>query len=135
MENMRENWMSIKEAVRKEYNLSDISYHTWIEPMIFGNIEDDMVTIFIPKEQGHALDYISSKYRSYFQVMITEMFDHPYHVVFSVKSDENGDEKEMPRESGEDNAFSESSELHRKYNFNALLWVKIINWPILQPML
>ena len=32
---IKENWKTIKEAVRREYSLSDISYHTWVEPWSF----------------------------------------------------------------------------------------------------
>ena len=35
MEAIKENWTTIKEAVRREYSLSDISYHTWVEPLEF----------------------------------------------------------------------------------------------------
>ena len=62
MDNIKENWMDIKETVRREYNLSDISYHTWVEPLKFYNIVDDVVNIIIPLDQAHALNYISSKY-------------------------------------------------------------------------
>ena len=35
MDAIKENWTTIKEAVRREYSLSDISYHTWVEPLEF----------------------------------------------------------------------------------------------------
>ena len=76
MDDLKANWTNIKEIVRREYNLSDISYHTWVEPLEFHNIENDVVNIMIPSHQADALNYISSKYKSFFQVTITEMFNH-----------------------------------------------------------
>ena len=87
MESIKENWTTIKEAVRREYSLSDISYHTWVEPLEFHNVVNDVVSIIIPSDQAHALNYISSKYKSFFQVTITEMFDHPYDISFILEKD------------------------------------------------
>ena len=83
MDAIKENWTTVKEAVRREYSLSDISYHTWVEPLEFHNVVNDVVSIIIPSDQAHALNYISSKYKSFFQVTITEMFDHPYDINLS----------------------------------------------------
>ena len=87
MDAIKENWTTVKEAVRREYSLSDISYHTWVEPLEFHNVVNDVVSIIIPSDQAHALNYISSKYKSFFQVTITEMFDHPYDISFILEKD------------------------------------------------
>lgn len=67
MDAIKENWTTVKEAVRREYSLSDISYHTWVEPLEFHNVVNDVVSIIIPSDQAHALNYISSKYKSFFR--------------------------------------------------------------------
>ena len=54
MDAIKENWTTIKEAVRREYSLSDISYHTWVEPLEFHNVVNDVVSIIIPSDQAHA---------------------------------------------------------------------------------
>ena len=77
MDTIKEKWEAIKESVRKEYDLSEISYTTWVAPLKFYKVEDDIVVISIPSDQSHALKYISSKYKSYFQVTITEMMTPP----------------------------------------------------------
>ena len=76
MDAIKENWTTIKETLRREYSLSDISYRTWVEPLEFYNIVDDVINIIIPSDLAKALNYISSRYKSFFQVTITEMFDH-----------------------------------------------------------
>ena len=93
MEQNKENWNEIeakwndiKESVRREYNLSDISFHTWIESLEFHNVENDVVNILIPSDQANALDYISKKFTNFFKVTITEMFDHNYEVNFLLES-------------------------------------------------
>ena len=76
IDQIRGSWNLIKETIRNEYDLSDISFSTWIEPLQFSDLQDDMVVILIPSDQSHALNYISSKYKNYFKVTISEMFDH-----------------------------------------------------------
>ena len=62
MDNIKNSWDQIKEKIADEYGLSDVSYSTWIEPLKIGPVTEDSVTILIPSDQSHALNYISSKY-------------------------------------------------------------------------
>lgn len=87
MDDIKENWQIIKETMRREYNISDISYQTWVAPLGFYNVTDDVVNIIIPTDLAPALNYISSKYKSFFQVTITEMFNHNYDVKFIFEKD------------------------------------------------
>ena len=57
-----ENWEMIKQTIHTEYDLTNISYNTWIEPLQFYDVKDDTVYIQIPTGQAHALNYISNKY-------------------------------------------------------------------------
>ena len=96
MDEIRDNWEMIKETIRKEYDLTEISFRTWIKPLKFHAVIDDVVTILIPAEQSHALTYISNKYKSYFQVTISELFDHNYSISFLLEKDvENPDDNEQ----------------------------------------
>ena len=87
MDEIRDNWVAIKEIIRREYNITDISYQTWVKPLEFYNVIDDVVNIIIPPDKAHALNYISTKFKSFFQVTITEMFDHNYDIKFILETD------------------------------------------------
>ena len=87
MDPIIENWNKIKETVRMEYTLSDISYSTWIEPLKINSVVNKLVTIVIPSDQAPALNYISSKFKIFFQVTISEMFNDKYDVDFILESD------------------------------------------------
>ena len=124
MEAIKENWKTIKEAVRREYSLSDISYHTWVEPLEFHNVVNDVVSIIIPSDQAHALNYISSKYKSFFQVTITEMFDHPYDINFILEKDvkaEEPAENEMAVPNQIYGINYEDAHLNPKYKFDTFV--------------
>ena len=89
MDSIKDNWDLIKETLRKEYELSDIAYSTWIAPLNFYQVQDDIVTILIPSKQSQFLNYISKKYKNYFQVTISEMMDHTYDISFILEKDAN----------------------------------------------
>ena len=122
MNSISDNWNLIKETIRSEYELSDISYSTWIEPLKLNKVEDDRVYIIIPLDQQHALDYISKKYKIFFQVTISEMMNKTYDISFIL-------EKEIESEKGLDNISKkpvynimyENANLNPKYKFNTFV--------------
>ena len=87
MDFIKQSWELIKETLKKEYSLSEISYSTWVAPLKFYEVKDDVVVILIPSDQAHALNYINNKYKSYFQVTISEMMDHTYDISFILEKD------------------------------------------------
>ena len=122
MDFIKENWSQIKEIVRREYSLSSISYDTWIEPLQIHKVENNVVTILIPSDKGHALNYITSKYKTYFQVTISEMFDETYDISFVLESDisyQSYEEKEMPVSFH--NISYENANLNPKYKFDTFV--------------
>ena len=124
MNEIKNNWMEIKETVRREYNLSSISYNTWIEPLKIHNVVNDVVNIVIPSDQSHALNYISSKYKSFFQVTISEMFNHMYDVVFILEADAKSNEvveQEPVLTVPTYNKNYESANLNPKYKFDTFI--------------
>ncbi len=121
---IKENWTTIKEAIRREYNLSNISYKTWIEPLLFHNIEEDVVNIIIPSDQPHILNYISTRYSDFFKVTLTEMFDYPYQVNFILEKDINKkDSKEVENIPTHPvyNINYENAHLNPKYKFDTFV--------------
>ena len=119
MDHMKEKWNLIKDTIRDEYELSDISYNTWVKPLNFYSEKDDIVTIMIPSDQAHALKYISSKYKSFFQVTISEMMDHTYDIDFILEKDvENA---ASPASNAVYNINYEKANLNSKYRFDTFV--------------
>lgn len=125
MQLLEEKWDEIKETIRVEYDLSDVSYHTWVEPLRFFDVQDDVVIILIPSNQSHALNYISSKYKDFFRVTITEMMDHYYEISFILEKDAKKDN--APSEdlkspfSTTFNINYENANLNPKYKFDTFV--------------
>ncbi len=118
MDLIKEKWNLIKETVRTEYDISDISYNTWVEPLTFYSEKDDIVTIMIPSDQAHALKYISSKYKSFFQVTISEMMDHTYDIDFILEKDAK---KETSSSKPVYNINYINANLNSKYRFDTFV--------------
>ena len=123
MNEIKDKWDEIKEIVRREYDLTEISYNTWIAPLKLHTIENNIVTILIPSEQAHALNYISNKYKSYFQVTISELMNHTYDISFLLEKDTDTDaNSEMsPVSKGISNINYENANLNSKYKFNTFV--------------
>ena len=122
MDTMKERWDEIKESIRKEYDLSDISFNTWIAPLKIYSVENDTITIMIPSDQGHALTYISNKYKSFFQVTISEMFNHTYDISFILEKDINNEENDKAASSNPVyNINLENANLNPKYKFDTFV--------------
>ena len=115
MDFIKDNWELIKETLRTEYDLSDISYKTWIKPLTFHSENDDVVTIMIPSDQAHSLKYISSKYKSFFQVTISEMLDHTYDISFILEKDAENEQASVY------NINYEKANLISKYRFDTFV--------------
>ena len=122
---IQENWELIKQTVKKEYDLTDISFNTWIMPLKLHKVEEDIVNIVIPSDQGHALNYISNKYKSYFQVTISEMAEHTYDIKFILEKDvddlDNSDFEKIKSKDPVYNIYFENANLNSKYKFDTFV--------------
>ena len=124
IENIRKNWLEVKETIRREYGLSKISYETWVQPLEFYTVINNEVNIIIPSDQSHALNYISSKYKSFFQVTITEMFNQYYDVKFILEKDAILQETQKEESSGSNSVYNinyENANLNPKYKFDTFV--------------
>ena len=119
MDSIKDKWDLIKETLREEYELSDISYNTWIVPLDFYQVKNNIVTIMIPSDQAHALNYISSKYKSFFQVTISEMMNHTYDIAFILEKDVV--EGSLDEDDPVYNMKYEHANLNPKYKFDTFV--------------
>lgn len=115
---LNENWNNIKENVRREYDITDISYSTWISPLKFGGFKDDTVNILIPSDQAQAFNYVSKKFKMYFVVTISEMLEHNIQVSFIIENSfvNNEADKNVIF-----NIKSENANLNPKYKFDSFV--------------
>ncbi len=124
MSEIQARWDEIKNNIKDEYDLSQVSFDTWIVPLKFYDDRDNVVSIIIPSDQSHALNYINKNYKDFFRIIITEMMNQNYDVRFILEKDINGFNE---RESVSDNASISdninylSANLIPKYKFETFV--------------
>jgi len=126
MSSLKENWDLIKENIREEYDISKVSFDTWIKPLEFYDVQDDIVKILIPSDQAHALSYISKKYTNCFKVTISEMINHTYEIEFILEKDANDLSDSVSSINNKQsnpvyNINYENANLNPKYNFDTFI--------------
>ncbi len=120
MDFISENWELIKETVRTEYDISEISFNTWISPLKFHEVKDNIVIIIVPSEKAPVLSFLENKYKDCFKVTISEMDNHTYDdVVFKLEKDIEGSSKPSTVvNTNVYNIITENANLNPKYKFN-----------------
>jgi chromosomal replication initiator protein len=68
-----EKWKEILDTVKKEHELSDVSFKTWLLPLTIHSVENNVAYILVPSDQQMGLNYISKKYTLPIQVAIAEV--------------------------------------------------------------
>lgn len=122
MDSIKKQWDEIKETIRKEYELTDVSYDTWIKPLSFYDVKDNVVIIMIPSDQAHALNYISSKYKNFFKVIISEMMNHTYDITFVLEKEAMEQKKKKESTAKPSNHVNyEHANLNPKYKFDTFV--------------
>lgn len=122
MNDIQAKWNQIKESIRTEYELTNISYETWIAPLKLYKVENNMVTIMIPSDQAQSINYISNKYGLFFKVTISEIMDHEYDVSFILEKDTASQSSSELQPSGSvSNINYENANLISKYKFDTFI--------------
>lgn len=126
MNEIKDRWNEIKEVIRQEYDLTAVSFNTWVAPLQFYQVENDIVSILIPAEQAHLLKYIHNKYYVCFKVTISELMEHEYDVTFVAETDivdsKKTGSKDSPKSKKNTNKVNyESANLNNKYKFDTFV--------------
>lgn len=82
MEPIEEKWSEILQTVKKEHELTDVSFDTWLKPLTVDSIDGDKLYVLVPSEQME-VNYIAKKYTLPIKVAIAELIGKDYDIVFT----------------------------------------------------
>ena len=82
MDLITEKWELILETVRTEYEMSQISFDTWLKPLRPYRKADHTLYVLIPSEQQMAQDYIRKKYLLPIKVAVAEITGEDLDIIF-----------------------------------------------------
>ncbi|MCR5102290.1 MAG: chromosomal replication initiator protein DnaA [Butyrivibrio sp.] len=120
-----ENWDEIKNTVRLESEITNVSYQTWVEPLEFNEFRDNCVFIKINSDNTMALNYIKNHYINFFKVTISEFLNSDVDINFILnkeaieKEDSNMEVAEV-NQNYSGNGY-ERSNLNPKYRFDTFV--------------
>lgn len=75
-----EKWEQILHTVKSEERLVDVSYKTWIAPLEFGGIQDNVVIIRYP--MSSVCDFLKERYGKTFKYVIASLTGVDYEIDF-----------------------------------------------------
>lgn len=111
-----EKWDQILETVKKEHELSDVSFQTWLQPLKIHRVEGNVVTIFVPSEQV-GLNYINKKYKLPIKVAIAEITNIDCEIQFVLTEDLD----QNKNSNSEISSNLIDSNLNQKYTFDTFV--------------
>lgn len=74
-------WDTILHTMKTEFEMTDVSFKTWILPLKPHSLDNDILTIIVPGEKM-GLNFIEKKYLIPFKVTISEIMDHEIDIKF-----------------------------------------------------
>lgn len=119
LEIIKEKWNEILKSMKIEYDISDISYKTWLLPLKVYSVEDNVLTILVPEQQT-GLNYIEKKYADPLKVTIAEIIGTEYTIKFILPNEiPNIPVKKQPTQLNE-SVFIQSG-INPKYTFDSFV--------------
>ena len=73
---LQKNWTSVKEKIRDEYGITDVSYNTWIKDLTFQSVSGDQITIAIPSDNAMMLSYLNNRYKDRKSTRLNTSHEH-----------------------------------------------------------
>ena len=110
MDKVIEKWDEILQTVKRDYNISDVAFNTWLKPLEVYDVTDNVITILVPSEQVVLINLLNKKYKLLLQVTICELTGISECDVKFISPDE-APQKDVP---SYDNAAPAMSDIERR---------------------
>lgn len=121
-EQLQNNWDDIRENIRDLYQISDVSYNTWIRDLRLRSLSGNTISVCIPSDNPLMLSYYEKKYREPLQAAISEQMDRPMEILFVLNDGSNTKEqKEEIQKKSLLSVKAENANLNNKYRFDTFV--------------
>ena len=84
-----EQWADILQSVKEEFDITEVTYRTWLAPLKVCEVKDNTVVILVTTGQM-GIDYISKKFMFPLKVAIAEITGIEYDVEFILPEEGDG---------------------------------------------
>ena len=77
LDTIKEKWPEILDFLKLEFDITDVSFKTWILPLKVESYENNVLTLIFPGEtKNTGLNYIQKKYYHFIKIAIEENIDN-----------------------------------------------------------
>ena len=87
MDKILEEWDKILQEVKEEYEMTDVSFNTWLKPLTVSEVNNDKLYILVPLEKM-ARDFIEKKYMLPIKVAVVNQTGKDYDIEFILPEQE-----------------------------------------------
>jgi chromosomal replication initiator protein len=116
-----EKWDFILQTFKKEYDIQDISFKTWIKPLKIYSLEGNVITL-ISSEGEMGTVYIERKYLKFIEISICEVMNKEYSVrLISVEEKKEEDLKKKISSVSASNNNVATQNLNPNYTFDTFV--------------
>ncbi len=114
-----EKWPEILRFLKTEFDISDISFKSWIAPLKIYSVRNGIVTLLV--NDAEMIDFIKRKYSSMLKASIIEITAEDFNVEFATEKDLKTLEQQQQSEDSENSSPSSSNSSSRNQQNNFLL--------------
>ena len=119
MQLVEEKWSEILLTVKREHELTDISFNTWLKPLQIFSIQNNRIFVLVSSEQM-GLTYINKKYYLPLKVAVAEITGMEYEIEFVLP--EQARKLKMPHPARQATTEeAERSNLNPNYTFDTFV--------------
>lgn len=119
---LQKNWTSIKETIRDSYQISEVSYNTWIKDLQLDSCDQNVLSIRISSDNPLMLSYYEKKYKEPIEAVLSDQMEEPISVLFVLN---DGSKTENQQEKLQKKSVlsikEEDANLNSKYRFDTFV--------------
>ena len=122
MDKVTEKWDLILKSIKEEYEIGNVPFKTWLEPLKVDSVKDNIVTLAVPSEMSTVgLKYIKGHYTLPLQVTISMITGMENCEVLFILKDEQTVKKPAVVVNPVLNARFQEANLNPKYTFDTFI--------------
>ncbi|HIS57459.1 MAG TPA: chromosomal replication initiator protein DnaA [Candidatus Fimimorpha excrementavium] len=122
LEQLKEKWELIKNNLKEEYDITSVSFDTWIKPLELAAVEGEVVKVSVgDANDKFVIDYLTKKYQRLLQVMIEETTGFHCKVLFVMPGEVTVPSKKSKPSQDMTTMASLNANLNPRYTFDTFV--------------
>lgn len=131
MEELKQNWDLIIQTLKEDYDITDMSFRTWIKPIQVYSVVGDKITLLIPENNNDGdgkglsynmrVGYIERKYLAAITLTIAEIMGREYDVTLMSSIDKEKIDKNQKQKDTSASKNNNIQNLNPNYTFETFV--------------